>query len=137
MNDKTVLVIDDDDMIRHLIEQYLVRAGFQTKTASDGPSAVATYLDAQPDLIVLDVAMPGMSGFDVAKRIREIERDEKRARTPIILLTAYARSFFMSVGSQAGIDSYLTKPISPDTLLEHVRKFLEDKPASASSTGQT
>ncbi|HEX3054366.1 MAG TPA: response regulator [Aggregatilineaceae bacterium] len=125
---KQILIVDDDVMLCRLSSIYLERRGHTTILAYDGPGGISHYQASQPDLVVLDVAMPGMSGFDVARRIRNIEHEQGWKRAPIILLTAYARSFFMAAGSEAGIDSYLTKPITPDQLLKHLERFLEDKP---------
>jgi CheY-like chemotaxis protein len=128
---KTILIIDDDPVIIDLITRTLHRAGYETISASDGPTGIQCFQAEKPDLVVLDVAMPEMSGFDVATDIRSIERDENRPHTPIVLLTAYARSFFVSANSETEVDSYLTKPIVPDKLLTHLNKFLIDNsPAS-------
>ncbi len=125
---KQILIVDDDVMLCRLSSIYLERQGHTTILAYDGPGGISHYQSSRPDLVVLDVAMPGMSGFDVARRIRSIEDEQGWQRAPIILLTAYARSFFMAAGAEAGIDSYLTKPITPDQLLKHLERFLEDKP---------
>jgi CheY-like chemotaxis protein len=129
---KRILVIDDDDLIRSLTTHFLKQGDYDVITAPNGPEGVKQYETEQPDLIVLDIAMPDMSGFEVAKSIRELEKRDQRPHTPIIILTAYARSFFLSVGSESGIDSYLTKPITPEQLLSHVERFL-GKPASPAS----
>jgi len=124
MMQQTILIIDDDDMIRSLVQLYLEREGYRVIAAGNGPAGVDMYETENPDLVVLDIAMPEMSGFDVTTKIRAIEKRERRPHTPIIILTAYARSFFLSAGSAAGIDSYLTKPIAPEKLLEHIHQFL-------------
>ena len=121
---KTILVIDDDPVIIDLITRTLQRAGYEIIGAGDGPTGIQYFQAEKPDLVVLDIAMPKMSGFEVATSIRSIERDENRPHTPIVLLTAYARSFFLPANSETGIDSYLTKPIVPDKLLTHLNKFL-------------
>jgi CheY-like chemotaxis protein len=117
-------------MVRDLTTRVLERGGYRVVTASDGPDGIEEYRTEKPDLVVLDIAMPGMSGFEVATTLRAIQQEETRPHTPILLLTAYARSFFISVGTQAGVDSYITKPISPEQLLEHVNQFLTEKPAT-------
>ena len=121
---KTILVIDDEPMIVELVKRFLRHGGYNVITASNGSTGITQFETQNPDLIVLDIAMPEMSGIDVTRRIREIEAERQLPRTPIILLTAYARSFFLPAGSEAGIDSYLTKPITTDQLLEHVYRFL-------------
>ena len=131
---KTILIIDDDDMVRNLMRFYLERDDYRVITAADGPTGIEFFDQRHPDLVILDIAMPDMSGFEVATCIRAIERDENRRHTPIVLLTAYARSFFMSVGHTSGIDSYLTKPISPEQLLSHINRFLGGESSLPSET---
>lgn len=121
---KTILLIDDDDLIRNLVKRFLEQGGYSVITAPGGKTGLEKYRADKPDLVIIDVAMPEMNGFDVAKNIRIIQRRENRPHTPIILLTAYARSFFIAAGSDAEVDSYLTKPITPESLLDHVGRFL-------------
>jgi CheY-like chemotaxis protein len=123
---KTILVIDDDDVIRELVRHCLARDDYNVIAVADGSSGVEKFEAEKPDLVVLDIAMPEMSGFEVAQTMRAIEKRENYSHTPIIILTAYARRFFLSAGGDAEIDSYLTKPITPDHLLAHVRQFLGD-----------
>jgi len=130
---KTILVVDDDDLICKLVARYLEEENYTVITAADGPTAVEKYEHQKPDLVVLDIAMPEMSGFEVAKRIRAIQRRENRPHTPIVLLTAYARSFFLSTGSEA--DSFLTKPITPEQLRDHVGRFLGETTSPPSDVG--
>jgi CheY-like chemotaxis protein len=129
---QTILLVDDDTLIRDITSRYLQRAGYHVLTATNGAEGIDIYQRLAPDLIVLDVAMPEMSGFEVASTIRKMQREEGRAHIPIVLLTAYARSFFLSVGTEAGIDSYLTKPISPEQLLEHIKQFFVTPPPESS-----
>ena len=124
-----ILLVDDDDVIRNLMGMYLQRGGFSVVKAEDGMTGIEFFRAEKPDLVVLDVAMPEMSGFEVAKRLRAIEKEEERSRTPIIILTAYARSFFLADSTEAGVDSYLTKPITPDQLLQHIKEFLGQEEA--------
>jgi len=131
---KTILVIDDDDLIRALVVRALERAGYAVVTAGAGPSGIDLFRSSNPSLIVLDIAMPDMTGFEVASTIRTIEASENRPHTPIVVLTAYARSFFMPLGTQAGIDSYLMKPITPEQLVNHVNEFLAEPPAAPPDT---
>ena len=133
---KTILVIDDDNLINALVARLLGKEGYTVITACNGPAGIEQYETMKPDLVVLDIAMPEMSGFEVAKAIRAIQRRDDRPHTPIILLTAYARSFFIPTGSEAGIDSYLTKPITPDQLISHVNRFLADQTRSSSGDTQ-
>jgi len=125
-----ILVIDDDSLIRELVLHTLQVNGYTVVTASSGQQGVGQFQEEKPDLVVLDVAMPEMSGFAVAERIRDIEQEQSRARTPIIILTAYARSFMATPDAEARIDSYLTKPIDPKKLLKHIRQFLDGEKIS-------
>jgi CheY-like chemotaxis protein len=123
---KTILVIDDDDLIRSLVTHYLAKEDYNVITAADGQGGVEKFEAEKPDLVVVDIAMPGMSGLEVAQTMRGIEQRNEYPHTPIIILTAYARSFFLSTGGEVGVDSYLMKPIAPDQLLAHVHQFLDD-----------
>lgn len=129
---QTILVIDDDDLIRTLVSHTLQRDNYQVLTAADGVTGIEKYETEKPDLVVVDIAMPGMSGFEVASHIRTIQERENRPYTPIIILTAYARSFMLSASDDVRVDSYLTKPITPDQLLKHVHRFLDDVPSETS-----
>jgi CheY-like chemotaxis protein len=127
---KTILIIDDDDLIRALLVRAIERAGFVAVAAGAGPPGIDLFRSSNPDLVVLDIAMPEMTGFEVAATIRTIEAHENRPHTPIIVLTAYARSFLLPLGTQAGIDSYLMKPVTPEQLVKHVTEFLSEPPPS-------
>ncbi|MBI5960826.1 MAG: response regulator [Chloroflexi bacterium] len=120
---KTILVVDDDELICGLVKRFVEQGGYQAITAFNGPSAIAKYETEKPDLVVLDIAMPELSGLEVAKSIRAIQQRDQRPHTPIILLTAYARSFFVSTGD-VRVDSYLTKPVVFEQLMEHIRRFI-------------
>jgi CheY-like chemotaxis protein len=123
---KTILVIDDDDLIRDLVTHILSKEDYNVITAADGQDGVEKFEAEKPDLVVVDIAMPGMSGLEVAQTMRAIEQRNDYPHTPIIILTAYARSFFLSTGGELSVDSYLMKPIAPDQLLAHVHQFLDD-----------
>ncbi len=123
---KTILVIDDDEMLRELLSRVLAYHQLNVITAADGPTGIAKYESEKPDLVVVDVAMPGMSGIEVTKCIRAMEQRDSRPRTPLIVLTAYARTFIASSKGEAGVDSYVTKPVTPDELMVHLRRFLGD-----------
>ncbi len=121
----TILVVDDDDLVRAMVAHVLERQGYRVLGAADGASALTLYVEEKPDLVVLDIAMPHMSGMEVAARLREMQREEGH-RVPIIVLTAYARSFFGAGGTSVNVDSYLTKPVLPEKLLASVHQFLGD-----------
>lgn len=117
----TVLVADDDRDIRELVVFKLDQAGHQVMVAEDGPAALKAVSDQRPDLIVLDVMMPGMSGFDVC---RELRARPDTADIPIILLTAKAQESDVQTGFTAGADDYVIKPFSPKELASRVQAVL-------------
>lgn len=121
MAHKTVLIVDDDSALRRMMSSLLDRLGYQSVTAKDGKHALQQYEDIHPDVILLDVAMPGMSGFEVAMEIRK--REEGQQHTPIVILTAYAQSYFVSLGFEAAIDGYVTKPVSPKQIKEYLNSL--------------
>ncbi len=120
-----ILVIDDDPVLRKLLDQVLHEAGFEVLSAATGEGGLELYQLERPDLVLLDVAMPGMSGFDVAAAIRETEQQSEQ-HTLIVIMTAHARNFTVSVDFQTGIDSYLTKPLLPPDVVTHVQNLLAE-----------
>ncbi len=124
----TILIIDDEPDAVELIEFNLKNAGFQTKTAADGAEALAKARSILPSLIVLDVMLPEIDGFEICKMLR---RDPNTAAIPIIMLTAKAAEIDRVLGLELGADDYLTKPFSPRELVLRVKNLLErrkDKP---------
>jgi DNA-binding response OmpR family regulator len=99
----------------------LQQAGFEVVTAEDGASALSIVGTWRPDLVVLDVAMPGLSGYDVCKRFRS---DPAMERVPVIMLTARTQATFSTLGYMAGADLYLTKPFSPRELVDRIESLL-------------
>ncbi|TMF56931.1 MAG: response regulator transcription factor [Chloroflexi bacterium] len=114
----TVLVVDDEPRIVQLVRDYLERAGFSVITAADGPAALRSARTGKPDLVVLDLALPGMDGLDVARSLR------REGAVPIIMLTARTDESDKLVGLELGADDYLTKPFSPKELVARVRAVL-------------
>lgn len=115
---KTILVVDDETRITQLARDYLEHAGYQVLTAGDGPAALAAARAAKPDLVVLDLGLPGLDGLDVA---REVRRD---SRLPIIMLTARGEESDKLIGLELGADDYMVKPFSPKELVARVRAVL-------------
>jgi two-component system OmpR family response regulator len=117
----TVLVIDDDPDVRELVTAQL-GGEFVVLTAADGPSGLAAARTAQPDVIVLDVRMPQMTGFDVCERLRE----QQPTHVPVLMLTAYATlADIKLLGGAAGADNYLLKPYRRDDLIDRIRALLD------------
>ncbi|MBA2720006.1 MAG: response regulator transcription factor [Chloroflexi bacterium] len=122
---KTILVVDDEPKIVDLARDYLEHAGFAVRTAADGPAAVAAVERDQPDLVVLDLGLPGLDGLDVTRAIR---RD---SNLPVIMLTARDDELDKLLGLELGADDYLTKPFSPRELVARVRAVLRRADATA------
>ncbi|MEU7474446.1 response regulator [Lentzea sp. NPDC042327] len=117
----TVLVADDDADVRDVVVFKLEQSGYDVLVAEDGATALTLARDALPDIAVLDVMMPRMTGLDVC---RELRAAEATAGIPVILLTARARESDVEGGFDWGADDYLTKPFSPRELASRVRAVL-------------
>jgi DNA-binding response OmpR family regulator len=113
-----VLVADDDPLIQRLVRTHLDRAGFRVLIAADGEEAVSMAAADQPDLIVLDLMLPKLDGFDVCRRVREF------SLVPVVMLTARGEQGDKLRGFEAGADDYLTKPFAPAELVARVRAVL-------------
>lgn len=112
---KTILVVDDEPKIVQLVRDYLETSGFGVHVARDGKTALAMAHIEKPDLIVLDLGLPGLDGLDVTRELR------KTQNTPIIMLTARSEETDKLVGLELGADDYITKPFSPKELVARVR----------------
>ena len=112
---KEILVVDDEPRIGEICRDYLQRAGFKVITASSGEDALSLARARRPDLIVLDLRLPGMDGLDVTRALR------KQSNVPIIMLTARVEESDKLIGLELGADDYLTKPFSPRELVARVR----------------
>jgi CheY-like chemotaxis protein len=122
---KRVYVVDDDQAFCKMIVSVLRDDGYDAQSAYTGEAALTMYHAQPPDLILLDVAMPGISGFEVAAAIREDEQASGQ-HTKIVIMSALAGTFTVSVDFNAGIDSYLTKPLMPEEVLAHVEQLLAE-----------
>ena len=116
-----IVVADDDPDIRDLVVFKLRQAGHDVEAVEDGAAAVATCQASPPDLVVLDVMMPGMGGLDATRALR---LDPRLARVPVILLTARAQESDIEQGFGAGADDYVVKPFSPRELASRVAAVL-------------
>ncbi|MCF0136444.1 MAG: response regulator transcription factor [Lachnospiraceae bacterium] len=125
MNPKQkVMIVDDDSNIAELISLYLTKEGFETRIAGDGRRALEEYAVFDPNLIILDIMMPEMDGYEVCREIR------KNATTPIIMLTAKGETFDKVLGLELGADDYMVKPFDTKELVARVKAVLRrmDKP---------
>jgi DNA-binding response OmpR family regulator len=115
---KHILVIDDEPKIVEICQDYLRAAGFDVLTANDGHAGLAKARHEKPDLIVLDLLLPGMDGLDLCRELR------RESNIPIIMLTARVEETDKLIGLELGADDYLTKPFSPRELVARVRTVL-------------
>jgi two-component system response regulator (stage 0 sporulation protein F) len=112
-----VLVVEDDLAIQLLITETLRTRGYETATASDGPSAVPAALEHRPDLVLLDIGLPGFDGFEVLERLKA---EESLRDVPVIMVTAWGEPDVMSRALDAGALDYVRKPFDIEDLLERV-----------------
>lgn len=117
-NHIAILVVDDDENLRRLVAAYLENEGYEVEQAADADAALASVEKREPALILLDLMLPGLSGLEVARRIRA------RRQIPILMLTARGSEDDMLQGFAAGADDYLVKPFSPKVLVARVRAIL-------------
>lgn len=118
---KTVLVVDDEKDIIQLIRYNLEREGFNVESASDGNEALKKAVEVKPDVILLDIMLPGKDGYDV---IKSLNQSERTANVPVIFLTAKSAEFDEVLGLELGADDYIVKPISPRKLVSRIRAVL-------------
>ena len=124
---KTVLVVDDEPEIVRLVRDYLEHGGFTVLAAADGVQALRAVRTAPPDLVILDLGLPGMDGLDVLRSLR------REGALPVILLTARGEESDKLVGLELGADDYLTKPFSPKELVARVRAVLRRAEAAVAA----
>ncbi|MGB5167638.1 MAG: response regulator transcription factor [Acidimicrobiia bacterium] len=118
MDERRILVVDDEQKIRSLVASYLRSDGFEVVEATDGKEAVAAVSMRKPDLVVMDIRMPGMDGFEALNEIRRL------SDVYVILLTARAEETDRIIGLSVGADDYVTKPFSPRELVARVKAVL-------------
>ncbi len=121
MSKETILIIEDDADIVELMQYNLAKEGFQVRIARDGEAGLHEVRRYRPDLVLLDLMMPGLDGLEVCRRIR---RDADLASTPIVMVTAKSEESDVVTGLELGADDYLAKPFSPRELLARVRAVL-------------
>lgn len=120
---KHILIVDDYVDALDIWAIYLTAAGYRVSTAIDGASAIAKAHQLLPDLIVLDLELPGISGFEAA---RELRGDPETADIPLIAATGYSHMRQLDLARQVGFDSIVVKPCDPDTLLEEIERLAGD-----------
>ena len=125
---QTVLVVDDEPKIARLARDYLEHAGFTVLTAGDGPSAVQATRTRRPDIVVLDLGLPGFDGLEAMRQIRAT------GSTPIVVLTARDTELDKLLGLELGADDYVTKPFSPRELVARIKAVLRRGERSGATT---
>jgi two-component system alkaline phosphatase synthesis response regulator PhoP len=132
MSGEKILVVDDEGNIRELVRYNLAREGYQVTTVGSGEEALKQASSKPPDLIVLDLMLPGMDGFAVC---RQLKNDARTTHIPIVMLTVKGEESDIVVGLELGADDYITKPFSPKVLLARIKAVLrrrEKEPVSES-----
>ena len=124
-----ILVVDDEPKIVRIARDYLERSGFRVAAAHDGVSALASARQQRPDLVVLDLNLPGMDGLDVCRALR------RESSVPIIMLTARAEETDRLIGLELGADDYIVKPFSPRELVARVRAVLRRAQGAQQASG--
>jgi two-component system, cell cycle response regulator DivK len=120
---KTILYVEDNEMNRQIVRDLLKRTTYSLVEAHDGEAGVAKALELRPDLILMDIQLPMISGIEAMRRIRA---DAALAATPIVAITSFALSGDEQKAKEAGATAYLAKPYSPRDLMALIRKYLPD-----------
>ncbi|MCP4693796.1 MAG: response regulator transcription factor, partial [Desulfobacterales bacterium] len=115
---QTILIIEDEERIAHWVQSYFKRAGFQTMVARDGPTGLDMALEQNPDLIILDLMLPGLDGRELCRQVRGY------SDVPIIMLTARDGQRDRIAGLDMGADDYVVKPFDPEELVARARAVL-------------
>ena len=125
--DNSLLLVDDDRELCGMLQSYLAQEGFKTDVVHDGKLAIDRVLSSNYNLVILDIMLPGLSGFDVLKTIRET------SCIPVLMLTARGEDVDSVVGLELGADDYLAKPCNPRVLVAHIRAILRRSPSNTLS----
>ena len=121
---KKILVVEDDPSAARLVGYTLENEGYQVVTATNGPEGLRKAQEEEPDLLILDVMLPGLDGFEVCHRLRD---EPRTARLPILMLSAKAQEIDKATGTKVGADRYLIKPADPAEVRATVESLLSDR----------
>jgi CheY-like chemotaxis protein len=116
-----ILIVDDNDDTWLMYQELLSRCGFQVRLAADGKAAIASADEVRPAVVVMDLAMPGLNGWEATRRLKTGERTRD---VPVIVLSAHALDHYREVAIAAGCDEFLSKPCTIDDLVAAIRRFL-------------
>jgi DNA-binding response OmpR family regulator len=118
---KKILIIEDDPATQRLVDYSLKQEGYQVITASNGLDGIRKAIGLSPDLVILDIMLPGMDGFEICYRLKS---EPATAQIPILMFSAKAQEIDKGTGKRVGADDYLTKPSAPSEIISHVEKLL-------------
>jgi len=118
---KKVLIVDDERLTRAVLQHNVVLAGYDVMVAGSGKEAMEKIIDVTPDLIVVDLVMPDMNGFEMCRRIRS---NKETTKTPVIVVSALQSQSDVEEAKISGANVYLTKPVKPEEFVSHIKKFL-------------
>jgi DNA-binding response OmpR family regulator len=124
MNAPEILIIEDEPSIAEVVELYLRRAGYQVRVERDGSAALMALEEHRPDLVVLDIMLPGVDGFSILRWLRDSRGDSESGDVPVIIVTARRDEVDRIAGLELGADDYVVKPFSPQELVSRVRAVL-------------
>ena len=130
----TILLVEDFDDTRLMMKMWLVRNGYRVIEAETGEEAITLAQSERPDLIIMDVMMPGMNGLDATQRIRQ---DRALRRTPIVAVSAYGAEEYRSLALDAGCNEYVSTPFEPQTLADLIKDLLQDEASAHSNAPPT
>ena len=128
MSDERILVVEDEPMVAEVVERYLRRDGYDVRIVHDGTAGLAEFDSFRPDLVVLDLMLPGIDGRELCRRIRA------RSQTPVIMLTARGEEIDKLIGLELGADDYVTKPFGVAELLARIHAVLRRQSAAEART---
>lgn len=134
MANEKILVVDDEPAIAMVIQDRLLGEGYRVRLAADGPAALTAVAQDPPDLLILDLMLPGMDGLDVLRRLRQ--GDEEAASLPVIILTARDDEVDVVVGLELGADDYVVKPFNPRELVARLRAVLRRRRETLALAGR-
>jgi CheY-like chemotaxis protein len=128
---KKILVVEDNQINMYLSCRILKSSGYEVIEARSGEEGVELAIKEKPDLIIMDIQLPGIDGYEATKRLRKSEADDE---VPIIALTSYAMAGDKKKALKAGCTGYIEKPINPETFMDEIKKFLEVKDEKSNSS---
>jgi two-component system alkaline phosphatase synthesis response regulator PhoP len=130
----TILLVEDFDDTRLMMKMWLVKNGYRVIEAETGEEAIVLAQQERPDLILMDVMMPGMNGLDATQRIRQ---DRALRRTPIVAVSAYGAEEYRSLALDAGCNEYVSTPFEPQKLADLIKDLLQDEESALSNAPPT